>query len=104
MRENDRVAKATETIEAPIGRVWNALVDPAAIAKWMFGAKVESDWKPGSKITWRGEFNGKPFVDEGEILRFEPEQVLSFRHQGKHVVTISLSGGPARTTVILTQD
>jgi hypothetical protein len=32
----------------------------------MFGATVETDWRPGSAITWSGEYNGQRYRDKGQ--------------------------------------
>lgn len=64
------------TVNAPVDKVWNALTDPKAIKQYMFGADIETDWKPGSTIRYTGEYNGKPYEEKGEILQFEPNKVL----------------------------
>ena len=62
MAINDFMANAAISINSNKKEVWDALVNPVAIKRYMFGAKIESDWREGSDITWRGEFNGmKPF-------------------------------------------
>jgi uncharacterized protein YndB with AHSA1/START domain len=109
------IAGATTTIEAPRERVWQALVDPAAIKQYMFGADVASDWRVGGSIVWKGEWKGKDYEDKGEILRFEPGQRLEYSHWSPlsgepdepanyHTVTIELTGEGDRTRVILAQD
>src|SRR5205823_6384605 len=60
--------------------VWAAITDPELVSQAFFGAKVETDWRPGSPITWSGEWQGKPFRDKGEIVKVEPNQVLEFTH------------------------
>ena len=111
----DHVAKASTTIDAPAAKVWDALVTPASIREYMFGTNVESDWKEGSAITWKGEWQGKAYEDKGTILKFEPERVLSYTHfsplaglpdapENYHNVTVELSGDGARTNVALSQD
>ena len=47
------IARASQTIVAPAANVWEALVTPAAIKAYMFGATVkstlsrtETDWEP----------------------------------------------------------
>ena len=42
-------------------RVWRALTDPAQIKDWMVGTDVETDWRVGSPISWRGELDGKAY-------------------------------------------
>lgn len=109
------VAKASVTIGATRADVWKALVDPAAIERYMFGAKVVSDWREGRPITWSGEWQGQPYQDKGTILQLRPEQRLQYSHfsplsglpdepESYHTVTIDLSDDGARTRVALTQD
>ncbi len=96
------IATAMTTIEAPRARVWQALVDPKAIKKYMFGTDVASEWRVGSSIVWKGEWKGKPFEDKGRILELRPEQRLRYTHfsplsgapdkpENYHQVTIELS-------------
>ena len=53
------IARASVTIAAPAADVWEALVTPAAIKAYMFGATVTSDWVVGSPIVWTGEWQGR---------------------------------------------
>jgi uncharacterized protein YndB with AHSA1/START domain len=46
--DNSLVAHASATVEAPVAVVWDALVNPAVIKQYMFGADVTSNWKEGS--------------------------------------------------------
>ena len=109
------VAKTSTTIDAPGDEVWSALVDPGAIKEYMFGADVESEWREGSAITWKGEFKGKPYEDKGRILSIKPGRTLQYSHfsplMGKpdkpenyHTVTIELAPEGERTRVSLAQD
>jgi uncharacterized protein YndB with AHSA1/START domain len=110
------VATAEGEIDGSPDEVWVALTDPAAIREYMFGAEVQTDWRPGSPITWKGEFEGKSFEDKGEILAVEPGQLLEFTHfsplsghedkpENYHRVRYELQPGErGRTRVRLTQD
>jgi|GEM_PF-195364 len=109
------IARAEVKIYARPGRVWEALLDPEIIRRYMFGTDAVSDWKAGSPITWKGEWEGKHYEDKGVILRLEPERVLSYSHfsplsglqdrpENYHTVTIELSGGGEYTRVSLSQD
>jgi uncharacterized protein YndB with AHSA1/START domain len=110
----DHVAKVSVDIDAPAGPVWDALVDPEAIQVYMFGARVESTWEPGGAITWRGEFEGKPYEDRGTLLEVDPPRAMSYDHyspsagpdvaENHHTVTIALAEKAGRTTVTLSQD
>ena len=69
----------TVTIDAPADKVWNALVNPAETKKYMFGCETVSDWKKGSELLWRGEYEGKEMVFvKGVILIIEPHQHLAY--------------------------
>ena len=108
-------AKATSTIHAPASKVWQALVNPELIKQYLFNTDVISDWKVGSPITYRGEWEGKPFEDKGEILAIEPEKTLKSTHwsplsgvpdvlENYHTVTYTLSDQGDDTEVTITQD
>ena len=114
MSEN-LVARASVTIDAPRSEVWKALVDSATVEKYMFGAKVASDFREGSPITWSGEWQGRPYQDKGTVLEAKPDRRLRYTHwsplsglpdvpESYHTVTINLSGDGARTQVALEQD
>lgn len=109
------VAKASITINAPNSEVWNALVTPEAIKQYMFGTTVASDWKEGSQIVWKGEWEGKSYEDKGVILQFKPGRILQYTHfsplsglpdkpESYHTVTIELTAQGAQTHASLIQD
>jgi uncharacterized protein YndB with AHSA1/START domain len=109
------IATVETDVEAPPSRVWAALTDPDVIARYMFGARVVTDWEPGSSIVWRGEYEGRPFEDKGVVLEVVPERRLKMTHfsplSGKddvpenyHTVTYELEGSNGTTHVSLSQD
>lgn len=113
--QDNLIAKASITINAPRERVWNALVDPEAIEQYMFGTHVVSEWRVGSPIVWKGEWQGKSYEDKGVILQFKPGRKLQYSHfsplsgqpdkpENYHTVTIELSADRRQTRVSLTQD
>jgi uncharacterized protein YndB with AHSA1/START domain len=65
-------------IDAEPAAVWDALTQKKS-AMFM-GADVDTDWRPGSPITFSGEFKGKPFRDRGEIRLCDPKRHLAFTH------------------------
>lgn len=108
-------ARAETTINAHIDSVWQALVNPEKIKKYMFGTTVETDWKEGSSITWKGEWKGKAYEDKGKILEITPNKRLQYSHysplageadkpENYHTVTIDLKEDADQTKVTLTQD
>ena len=70
--ERGLVAHAVVVIRAPIEKVWDALINPETIRQYMFGTQVRSDWKAGSAILWKGEWQGKRYEDRGVILQVDP--------------------------------
>lgn len=79
---NDTVT-VQKTIDAPASEVWAALTTPETIKKYFFDSNVESDFRPGSQIIWRGEHRGRRYEDKGEIQAVEPERSLTFTHYSK---------------------
>jgi uncharacterized protein YndB with AHSA1/START domain len=105
----DFVARREIVIDASPGEVWRALTEPELIKKVMFGAEVTTDWQEGSPITYRGEWQGKPFEDKGEILQITPERRLKTTYfspltgkpdkpENYHVVDIQLEDDGSNTT------
>ena len=74
--ENNYIATASITINAPVEKVWEALVNPELIKQYLFGTQAESDWKVGSSITYKGEWQGMKYEDKGKILELIPNKLL----------------------------
>jgi uncharacterized protein YndB with AHSA1/START domain len=113
--KNTLIARAHITISAPIAKVWDALVNPEMIRQYLFGTNTVSDWKEGSPIVWKGEWEGKPYEDKGVILQLKPERLLQYSHfsplsgqsdvpENYHTVTIELSSEEKGTLIQLSQD
>ncbi len=113
--DKNLIARASINIVAPGEKVWNALVDPEVIQQYMFGTRVISDWRKGSPIVWRGEWQGKSYEDKGVILQLEAGRSIQYSHfsplsglpdqpENYHTVTIELSVEGNQTQVVLTQD
>ncbi len=109
------IATASTTINVPASRVWAAITDPKLIKQYFFGTDVVSDWKVGSPIVYRGEWQGKSFEDKGQILQIEPEKLLVSTHwspmsgvpdlpENYHKVTYQLSEMAGKTDVTILQD
>ncbi len=69
----------TVFIKAPLTKVWDALVNPMQTKKYMFGCETVSNWKVGSELLWKGEYEGKEMIFvKGTILKIEPEKLLAY--------------------------
>ena len=104
------------TINAPRAKVWDALVNPNTIMRYMPVTSVVSEWEEGSPIVWTSEFLGKPFKVEGTVVRVEPDRLLEYDHslplfrspgaagsREHRRVTIELTESEAQTHVAVTE-
>ena len=78
--KNEFSAQVSETINAPLWKVWEALVTPEIIKKYFFGTDTKSDWTVGSPITFSGSWQGKTYQDKGTILANEPGKMLKYSY------------------------
>jgi uncharacterized protein YndB with AHSA1/START domain len=74
------IAKTSTTISAPAPRVWDALTNPRLIKQYFFGSEAISDWKEGSPLNFRGEWEGKEYLDKGTILKSEPNKLFQYSY------------------------
>ena len=109
------VAKASTDIAAAPDVIWKALTDPAAIKQYYFGTNLETTWKVGAPITFKGEWQGRAYEDKGTILTYDKPTTLAYTHfsplMGKpdkpenyHTVKVSLAPAGKTTRVTLEQD
>ncbi len=112
---DEHVAIAEIQVDATPARVWSALTDPDQIEQYMFGSRVVTDWEPGSRIVWKGEYEGKAYEDHGQILEVDPGKRLVMTHfsprNGKedapenyHTLAYELEEVDEGTRVQLSQD
>jgi uncharacterized protein YndB with AHSA1/START domain len=106
----------TITIDAPIDRVWDALVNPEKTMQYMFGCKALSDWKVGDAVIWKMMHEGKEIIPvSGYVLAIDPMHLLSYSvidpNSGMEIVpenhlrvTYQLAEQNNQTTLIVTQD
>lgn len=69
----------TITINAGASKVWDILTKPEETKKYMFGCETVSDWKEGSELLWRGNYEGKDMVFvKGHIKEVQPNKLLKY--------------------------
>lgn len=104
----------TQDIDAPVSSVWDALINPVKIKKYLFGTDTHCDWKVGSSLRFTGEWEGKQYEDKGTILAIEPEKLLRYNYwsgfsgtpdvlENYQVVTFKLIPAGNKTLLHLTQ-
>jgi uncharacterized protein YndB with AHSA1/START domain len=95
--------------------VWNTVVEPKTIARWMLGAEVGATWQPGSAIAFTGELHGHPYRDRGTVLACEPPRLLRYNHwselsrrrdsdETRSVITLTLTAEGDETTLDVQHD
>ena len=103
-------AQVSRTIPAGPDKVWKTLTTKEGMKAYMMGADVETDWKVGSPITMKGEFNGHAYEDTGEVRSFEPGKRFSYTHQSgsetspQRLVTFEVAPRDDGTEVTITQE
>jgi uncharacterized protein YndB with AHSA1/START domain len=109
------VAEKQITIDASADAVWQALTDPELVKQYLHGTDMETNWKVGSPITWKGEWKGKAYEDKGIVLEVEPNKRLKNTHwsptggsedkpENYHTVTYELTEQAGKTILTLKQD
>lgn len=108
-------AQASITTTAPVAKVWDALINPSIIKQYMFGTNAVSDWKKGSSVVYRGEWEGKPYEDKGVIVEIEPEKRIVMDYYSSfsadtaaadnhRLIAYALESNENTTTLTVTQD
>ncbi|WP_061248270.1 SRPBCC family protein [Leptospira alstonii] len=109
------ILKKNISIQAPITKVWNGLIDPEIIKLYLFGTQTISDWKEGSSILFTGVWEGKEYKDGGTILKLEKEKIFQYDYwshfsgvpdvpENYSVITFELKANGASTSLSLTQE
>ncbi len=109
------IATARTTIDAGPDRVWKALTDTDEVREWFFGTEQRSDWRPGSPITWSGDYDGKPYEDKGTVVGVDEPHRFEVTHwsplsgtedvpESYHTLVYTLRDEGGRTELTLTQD
>lgn len=115
MERKTYTSKVTMDINASPETIWRALTSPNEVKQYRMGAQLETDWKVGGPIVWRGVFKGKQFEDRGKVLHFDKPEHLAYTHinpsaseldetENCRKIHIRLSKKEDKTNLVLTQD
>lgn len=69
---------STIVLNAPVQKVWDTLTRPELVKLWQYGSDLITDWKPGSNIKFRTEWDGKVFEQWGKVLEMRPNQLIRY--------------------------
>ena len=76
---DDLVVSGSIDINAAPSKVWDALTNPEQTKKYMFGCETVSDWKVGSRLLWKGNYEGREMIFvKGKIAGIEPGKFLAY--------------------------
>ncbi|RYE21391.1 MAG: SRPBCC domain-containing protein [Sphingobacteriales bacterium] len=78
--DKNLIAKASITINATPAQVWDAVTNPDKIKEYFFGTTTTSDWKEGSAINFKGQYEGTEYEDKGTIIKAEPNKVFQYSY------------------------
>ena len=102
-------------INSTVSSVWKALTDPELVKQYFFGTELVCDWKTGSPIFFRGEWEGKKYEDKGTILDIEKEKYIKYNYwssmsgtpdipENYSTITYELSSNGNTTVLTILQD
>lgn len=107
--------KVSIRIEATAAEVWKALTTPELIKQYFFNTNAVSEWKVGSPIFFRGEWQGKSYEDKGTIKEIIPQKFFRYSYwssisgieekpENYVDITYSLTEENGGTTLVITQE
>jgi len=74
-----RVVTNEIIIKGTLSQVWDMLTNPRKTKLYMFGCETVTDWKPGSELLWRGNYQGQEMVFvKGYVIDIIPEKLLKY--------------------------
>lgn len=74
------IASGTVAIQASHEKIWEVLTQPEYIRVYLFGTAVKTDWAAGSPITFEGNYQGKTYLDKGNVLENKPNERLQYNY------------------------
>lgn len=69
---------STIIIDASKAKVWDCLTKPELVKRWQYGSVLHTDWKTGSRISFRTEWEDKVFEQWGTVLEVRPTDLLKY--------------------------
>ncbi len=108
-------ASRSITLGVPSAKVWEALTRPDLVKQYLYGTDMSADWRVGGAITYRGEWEGKPYMDKGTIKALKPGRMLVTTYfssmtgkedkpENYNTITYELAEKNGKTTLTITQE
>ena len=68
------------TVNAPLEKVWDALINPEIVKQYFFGTELITNWKVGDDIVFQGEWEGQKYKDPGKVLEYKHNEKLAYSY------------------------
>ena len=113
--KNNITGRVELEINASVEKVWEALTKPEIIKQYFFGTNTFTDWKMGSSIIFRGEWEGKTYEDKGTILVVDKYKMIKYDYwssmsgiedkpENYVIITYHLTQVDTKTKLVITQE
>ncbi len=73
-----KIIKRKNILKAKPNIVWDTLTNPNKTKLFMFNCEAHSEWKIGSDIKWKGNFNGYESGEKGVVLELTENKHLKY--------------------------
>jgi uncharacterized protein YndB with AHSA1/START domain len=73
-----KISKSSVIIKTIKSKVWKAITDPDFVKQWQYGSQLFTDWKVGSSIVFRTEWEGQIFEQHGKILEIQENEYVIY--------------------------
>ncbi len=74
----EKIIKRQNVLDVKPDILWDTLTNPNKTKLFMFNCEAHSDWKVGSEIKWKGNFNGYETGEKGIILELIENEHLKY--------------------------
>ena len=73
-----KISRSSVIIKTIKSKVWKAITDPDLVKQWQYGSQLFTDWKVGSDIVFRTEWEGQIFEQHGKILEIQENEYVIY--------------------------
>lgn len=78
MSKKELSSETKVLINASPKEIWTVLTESDFTKKYMFNCAVNTSWKVGDDITWKGHYEGYDAFQKGKVLAFEPYKLIKY--------------------------
>lgn len=75
---NDVIITRSIMLNTTPERVWEALTHPGMTKQYYYNSEVDSDWKTGSSVRWKGRYQDRDIDVQGKVLEVIPGRMIKY--------------------------